>query len=382
MFLKLYEELSELNEGKADTQRLVAFAGEDLANRFLSIKNKLKSPENDLYYWIKNKTPEELEQFIIEVENTKSRTQLKKDIADEGAELVAENKFWRVYYITTFKAAQKYGRDTKWCITGVNNYGDKYWKYYTRRGIEFYFLIAKANYSSRGRTSKYAIAYHTRKQKCEVFNQQDDRITLADIPLMEDIVIPDVKLVDIEIFACTDCGCDMYIDEIAYGPEDTIYCDSCFDNRFSRCDDCGDIFTRDRVYKVPDGDLLCQSCFSDSGYEHCEYCSEIVPNQRCSVKETACGEHFCSYCFWDDYIPKDAGRIDRLALIAEYENFQDFFYESDKEQEVLNIIKDWCEAKKLKKITKYTEEQIEDLELNFIKHVNSLGIPIDATDFE
>ena len=34
------------------------------------IKNKLKTPENDLYYWIKNKTPDELEQTINNIENT------------------------------------------------------------------------------------------------------------------------------------------------------------------------------------------------------------------------------------------------------------------------------------------------------------------------
>ena len=49
-FLELYEELSALNEGKVDTQRLVDFAGQELADRFLAIRNKLKSPENDLYY--------------------------------------------------------------------------------------------------------------------------------------------------------------------------------------------------------------------------------------------------------------------------------------------------------------------------------------------
>jgi hypothetical protein len=56
---KLYETMwDNLNEAKADTERLVTFAGQELADRFQAIKNKLKSPENDLYYWIKNKTPE------------------------------------------------------------------------------------------------------------------------------------------------------------------------------------------------------------------------------------------------------------------------------------------------------------------------------------
>lgn len=89
-FLDLYNELSTLNEAKADAQRLVAFAGQKLADKFLAIRNKLKSPENDLYYWIKNKTPGELEAFIKEREATKSNTQLKKEVAEQGAELIEE----------------------------------------------------------------------------------------------------------------------------------------------------------------------------------------------------------------------------------------------------------------------------------------------------
>lgn len=49
-FIDLYETLSSLEESKADTQRLIDFAGEDLAKRFEEIKQRLKAPENDLYY--------------------------------------------------------------------------------------------------------------------------------------------------------------------------------------------------------------------------------------------------------------------------------------------------------------------------------------------
>ena len=49
-FLDLYEELSVLNEAKADIQRLIDFVGSEYADKFLAIKHRLKSPENDLYY--------------------------------------------------------------------------------------------------------------------------------------------------------------------------------------------------------------------------------------------------------------------------------------------------------------------------------------------
>ena len=63
-FIKLYEELSILNEAKADKQKLIDFAGPDLAARFEANKKKLKAPENDLYYWIKNKTVAETKRTV------------------------------------------------------------------------------------------------------------------------------------------------------------------------------------------------------------------------------------------------------------------------------------------------------------------------------
>jgi hypothetical protein len=174
----------KLTEAKADTQHLIDFAGEDIANRYLAIKNKLKAPENDLYYWIKNKTPEDLAQFITGIEGSKSKTQIKKDIADQGAELVCDTEHWKVYHITTFEASQKYGRDSQWCITGVNNYGDQYWRDYTSRGVKFYFAIAKQNYDPRGTDSKFAFAVYPAEldNNIELFDQQDNRAELEEIP--------------------------------------------------------------------------------------------------------------------------------------------------------------------------------------------------------
>ena len=174
-----------LTEGKADTQRLIDFAGEDLANRFLAVRNKFKSPENDLYYWIKNHTPVELEAAIIDAETGVSKSRAKKAISDNGAELVGENEYWKVYHITTFEASQKYGRDTKWCITGINNYGDKYWKDYTNRGIKFYFYITKGNYDARGTSSKMALAVAL-DNTYNIYDQQDNKVNgIANAPVIE-----------------------------------------------------------------------------------------------------------------------------------------------------------------------------------------------------
>ena len=197
-FLKLWEELSELNEAKADTEKLITFAGEELANRFLAIKHRLKAPENDLYYWIKNKTPAELEQFVSNLESTKSKTKSTKDIA-EGATLIGENDYWKVYHITTFEAARKYGRDSKWCITGVPQTEEdeegtsQWWDEYKEDGCEFYFYITKGKYNPRGRISKFALAVYP-SGRYHIFDQQD--IEVPGIVNAPDIPgLPNVNLI-------------------------------------------------------------------------------------------------------------------------------------------------------------------------------------------
>ena len=197
--MKLYEEFKEytemwdsLTEAKADTQKLIDFAGDELANRFLAIKNRLKAPENDLYYWIKNKTVAELEQAIVTAENTKSNRQMSRDTKINGAKLIDETEFWRVYHITSFEASQRLGRDTQWCITGVNNYGDRYWKDYTGRGIKFYFLITKGEYDPRGKDSKFAVAVYPNNE-FEIYNQQDTKVPLFSVPNFTGVTIPGLE---------------------------------------------------------------------------------------------------------------------------------------------------------------------------------------------
>jgi hypothetical protein len=260
-FIKIYEELSELNEAKADTQRLIDFAGEDLANRFLAIKNRLKAPENDLYYWIKNTTPDEFEAYLTNVEQTQSKTQIKK-VADQGAELVCSSEHWNVYHVTTFAAAQKYGRDSKWCITGINNWGDKYWKEYTEAGMDFYFLITKGEYDPRGKDSKIAIAINKKQGYCEVFNQQDTQIPLSKVPYIEEVSLPTMNLTDLfNKVLCFECGNIIEETDVYYGPHEECYCENCFNENFYRCKTCDKIQYADICsFEDEHNDKFCLDC--------------------------------------------------------------------------------------------------------------------------
>lgn len=290
---KLYETLwDNLTEAKADTQKLIDFAGEDLTNRFLAIKNRLKAPENDLYYWIKNKTPDELEQAVSALENVKSITKTKKDITDLGAELVYESEHWKVYHITTFEASQKYGRDTKWCITGVDGYGDKYWNDYSSRGVKFYFLITKGQYNARGVDSKFALAVYP--NGCyEAFDQQDSQVSLDEIPNFSEVSIPGLNIKKlkkkVEVY-CAHCGTLVAIERI--GLDGRTYCGDCFNLLFTECEICGAPMDSDSttfVYSDEDGyDIeVCDNCLKNKCAE-CESCgsyfvqNELADNKLCA----------------------------------------------------------------------------------------------------
>jgi hypothetical protein len=189
-------DIYSLTEAKADIQKLINFAGQELADKFVRLKSKMKSPENDIYYWLK-KTPNDLEKFLFRIENTKSTTQVKKEVGAQGATLIVENDFWKVYHITTFEASQKYGADTKWCITGADGNGRKFWDWYNSRyyGIKFYFFISKINYDPRGIDSKFALAVFPSGSgfNYEVYDQQDNKVNFTAITGGTDIAR---KLID------------------------------------------------------------------------------------------------------------------------------------------------------------------------------------------
>ena len=239
-FIKLYEELSELNEAKADTQRLVDFAGEELANRFLAIKNRLKAPENDLYYWIKNRSPEELEKTVNRLETTKSKRAITRSVKNDGSTLICETAYWKVYHITTAEAAQLLGTDTEWCIANTSGMGEKRWREYTGQGFDFYFFISKVDYDPRGSHSKFALAILNVKEDGEfeynLYDQKDiDGYYISDIPNKIGINIPGIilglgKSLDgwTGLVACTHCDALVPEDD-AYWIDDDMVCSDCYE---------------------------------------------------------------------------------------------------------------------------------------------------------
>jgi hypothetical protein len=180
-------------EAKADRDRFKAWAGEDLFNRFLNIKDRLVSPENDMTYWTSTRTPRqksELMTIIKRKEEEISQKEQEKKLIRYGAKILFQDENWLVYAINNFEACQKYGAGTKWCITGKNMdgddvYGRKYWDSYTRDGNEFFFFLKK------GSNEKFAVMIDEGREHT-IFDPQD-----REIPFIENAPkvdgLPDVS---------------------------------------------------------------------------------------------------------------------------------------------------------------------------------------------
>lgn len=193
-----------LVEAKADIDRfknwLLQYGNDDeesltpYLDYFLSVRNNIKSPYNDFYHWIKNSTQKDFLEYIIQLKNDREEKNRVKTAEKEGAELIYSDDTWKVYHITNYEASAKYGKGTKWCITGTDRWNDgnsgkdTFKQYHETNHVEFYFFIKNG-------TEKYAVALYPDGETTEIFNAEDVSIAyIPDAPHIEDF--PDVSIKD------------------------------------------------------------------------------------------------------------------------------------------------------------------------------------------
>ena len=311
-FIKLYESLSALNEAKQDTINFIKWIqtkgayseheANSWAQRFDNIKQYLKAPENDYYYWIKKNDIDIFRRAVSNCEHNLETKKLDKAKVAEGAKLVSETEHWKMYHITNYEASRVYGRDSQWCITGINNYGDRWWKDYTRKGYNFYFITTKGEYDPRGDISKFAFAIHDGAECYKIFNQRDDEVDLEDIPYYEEIKIPGINLdyyTNGESFFCDDCG-----DVLSGDGDDTYcspdgsyyYCSSCWDKHYFYCQNCGEAYSLDEVYIGADGYNYCYDCWCEY-FTDCHSCGEVI--EYSEAREGDDYNYYCEHC-WEN----------------------------------------------------------------------------------
>ena len=162
-----------------------------LVKNFIFLKSRIKPPYSDFYYWMKNSTPDELKKYVDELLKQHREKTALKDKEKEGAELIYSDDTWKVYHITNYEASAKYGKGTKWCITGTKRWNDgengkeTFQEYHEKNHVEFYFFIKNG-------TEKYALALYPDGKSYEIFNAED--VSIAYIPDAPQVKgLPDVS---------------------------------------------------------------------------------------------------------------------------------------------------------------------------------------------
>ena len=152
-------------------------------NNFEEDKSALKPPLNDYYYWIKK---DDFDAFTAQMFHLNIDKENKQK-AKEGAQLIYNKDGWQVYKITNYQASAKYGKGTRWCISGSKRWsndgsGEKYWNEYSKAGVVFYFFI--------NGNRKYALAIYPDNTTYEIFDDGDNSLGyIPNAPIIEEIPV-------------------------------------------------------------------------------------------------------------------------------------------------------------------------------------------------
>lgn len=158
-----------LLEAKQDEINFKNAFNDDLLARFKAQKQRMHSPENDFYYWIrkarenKEATMDELEDFLSGLEGKMTRSQMRQ-FAQDGADVLYDDDEWIVLKINTYEAAKKYGAGSVWCITGrypghEGRGRDFFNQYKEDNGWDYYFYIKKDGADLAGRQEKWCLCW-------------------------------------------------------------------------------------------------------------------------------------------------------------------------------------------------------------------------------
>lgn len=200
-----------LIESKADQQKLIDFAGEKIATQFFDNRKLYKSPENDIYYWLK-KSPEELKDFMEKHKtvNQKTKSEIEQILempAANDVDLIAKQDGYTIYKINTPEASVKYGLvvggKAGWCISGGYYDGKEdgkileearhYFEEYLDTTYEAYYFII-------GHRTKYALCVRSvddNQAEYDIWDKNDDPV--SDIPDLSDLYDGNVLLYAKEI---------------------------------------------------------------------------------------------------------------------------------------------------------------------------------------
>ena len=201
--MRIFRNRYALLEAKADQQKLIDWVGQELADEFFAKRKLLKSPENDIYYWLK-KEPQELADFLSRplTKKQKEQTELEQILAMPSAndvDLVSKQDGYEIYKINSPAASVKYGLvvggRAKWCISGayaengrdmegrgILQEAERYLDFYEYE--DYFFIIGHGTKYALCITSYAPLSY-------DIFDQDDARLSSDEsqdsIPYLTDV---------------------------------------------------------------------------------------------------------------------------------------------------------------------------------------------------
>jgi len=208
-------------ESKKDLDDLKNYLGNKLFDDYMKIRDRIPKDQNEFkdFSKLKKMDKKDIQDFISSFQ---SKSDKKKSDKTEGAKKLYEDEDWVVYRITTYPAAQLYGKNTKWCITGRyegheeqgQDFFDDYINRYNLDG-GYYFYISKKNPKE-----KYCILQTKDKDIHSIWDAEDTNhgVSLDDLP--DYVLFPEVKEVNIRPYSIEQI-CKA-IDNYHY-PSDVLY---------------------------------------------------------------------------------------------------------------------------------------------------------------
>ena len=171
---------SLLYEGKQDQENLLKFLGQEYYDKYNLIKNKIKDPEYKDIYKLMKLDLDDVKDYIDELSKKQSNADLRRD-AKKGAKLIYNKDGWKVYRITTYKAAQLYGSNTTWCITGRYEGHEERGEQYFNDYIGEYSLDGGYYFYIKNNNEKYCLLRSIDGEVESVWDAEDNRYEFVEI---------------------------------------------------------------------------------------------------------------------------------------------------------------------------------------------------------
>ena len=149
-------------ESKKDLDDLKNYLGDKLFDDYMKIRDRIPKDQNEFkdFSKLKKMDKKDIQDFVSSFQSKSSK---RKSDKTEGAEKIYDGDEWVIYKITTYPAAQLYGKGTKWCITGRypghEEKGQEYFDSYIEdNNLDggYYFLINKDDPSYKFCILRYA----------------------------------------------------------------------------------------------------------------------------------------------------------------------------------------------------------------------------------